>query len=102
MELWIRTQKQNKLIPIKDTIEISDSRIVYQRELIGIYRNEKRALEILDEIQKILQPKLINYISPTDELVELVGGRGFGKTMEMKQDIEIKELSTYVYEMPKE
>lgn len=67
---------------------------------LGIYKTKERALEVLDEIQRILQPRLMATVRTTDEMQELMGGRSFGKTKTQKQDIDFKELSTYVYEMP--
>lgn len=65
MDLWIRSRDRAVLVNLKNIIKISlsyidDSVIAYDitGTAIGLgkYSTEKRALEILDEIQKILQP----------------------------------------------
>ena len=63
---------------------------------LGEYNTKERALEILDEIQNILHPKLI--ITPKEDI------KDFEVEMKIVPQLEcdIKELSTYVYEMPKE
>ena len=109
MELWIRSQDKDtlKLAEMLDIYDLSDDEgqcwaIEESGTTIGYYKSKKRALEVLDEIQRILQPKTIAYIRPSEEMVELLGGRQVGKVMKMQNDMKIEELSTYVYEMPKE
>jgi hypothetical protein len=69
---------------------------------LGTYKSKERALEILDEIQNILNPRLFVNVKPSEEMIGLLGGLQHGKTLKMKNDFEYKELSTYVYEMPEE
>lgn len=62
---------------------------------LGKYEYEKRALEILNEIQNILKPKIIyNQSNPIETMSDAI--------YQIKQDVDMKiqELSTYVYEMP--
>lgn len=107
MDLWIRSQKKNSLTKIT-CVYISDDDgngeyimgtvDIKMHILLGRYKSKKRALEIIDEIQKIIKPQL--YLKQwesvvkqeVDELVHIVN-----PTYE-----EVKELSTYVYEMPEE
>ena len=56
MELWIRSQDKNYLIPIKDVISIFSSSLFYQNIILGTYKTKERALEILDEIQEKVCP----------------------------------------------
>ena len=112
MELWIRTQDKEGLLKINRGImywlvENKRHTIVNQENEAGLsivaeYKSKERAWEVLDEIQSILHPKPLLICRPSEEMVELLGSRQVGKTMKMKQDFEFKELSTYVYEMPKE
>ena len=112
MELWIRTQTKTGLYKIDNvyidededkTIHIwTDGINKYLKYYLGSYETKERALEVLDEIQNILQPKPLVIVRPSEEMVELLGSRQAGKTMKMKQDFEFKELSTYVYQMPEE
>ena len=72
-----------------------------QKNCLGIYKTKERALEVLDEIQNILNPKYIldtSSIKPDRAFYE-ENGMIFQK---YKANIEIKELSTFVYEMPKD
>ena len=82
MELWIRSQDKNALIPINKMLTISCSSIFYDGLILGVYKKEQRALEVLDEIQKKIN--LINL------------GHDFGSPM-----VDLKNPS-YIYEMPKE
>ena len=89
MELWIRSQdkKTLRLVEMLDIFEISDEEgtdfvIEECGTDIGNYKSEKRALEVLDEIEDLIM----------------------GKTLEK----HINKFDTYnsekikVYEMPKE
>lgn len=64
MEIWIRTQNRNlllKVIKFKIYNTYQNSNIIgvditSSEEILGIYKNEERSLEILNEIQnKILK-----------------------------------------------
>ena len=68
-------------------------------ELLGTYKTKERALEVLDEIQKLLQPQtIINYENKLEFHPEYTV-QNIVKTI---PKTEIKELSTCVYEMPEE
>lgn len=67
MELWVRSQDKNKLVPINDELYIPNSRtgedfgIFYKDKMLGYYKTKERALEVLDEIQNyILLPNTDN------------------------------------------
>ena len=97
MNLWIRSQDKKALIPINKMLTISCSSMFYDGIILGVYKTEQRALEILDEIQNILKPKIIyNQSNPIETMNDAI--------YQIKQDVDMKiqELSTYVYEMPKE
>ena len=105
MDLWIRSQDKTKLIKISfiEYGEYNDIHFIngfstngVDNYDLGIYKSKERALEVLDEIQKILKPQLIikdsgKIISSFEDTVIREGAT-----------YELKELSTYVYEMPKE
>lgn len=99
MELWIRSQDKKQLLKVNDGLYIAngftdetDSFIeIKNAGHIGRYKTEKRALEILDEIQrkitqneclKTMIPKLNNVKGEEENIGELFKGM--------------------VYEMPKE
>lgn len=116
MELWVRSQDRERLTkPIDFYIEANINFYtnkptdfdIYALNFansdikIGKYKTKERALEVLDEIQNLLKPRMIttNYQceiqdNPIDRL---------SFNLDMKpQKIETQEFSTYVYEMPKE
>lgn len=102
MNLWIRSQDKKLLIPINNALYIPQSRtgenfgIFYKDIMLGYYTKE-RALEVLDEIHSLLNP-IIKYNQNIP--IETIQDRIY----QLKQytDIKIHELSTCVYEMPKE
>lgn len=107
MELWVRSQRKTNLYKI-DNINMDDNDYTLYYQLswgqveLGTYKSKERALQILDEIQNILNPKLFVNVRPSEEMTELLGGLQHGKTLKMKNDFEYKEISTCVYEMPEE
>lgn len=54
MELWIRSQDGRKLVIAKDFIVDEGNFIVVNGIRMGYYKTEKRAIEILDDIDKLL------------------------------------------------
>lgn len=107
MELWIRSQKNTEADIVPALVKANEIYLDYCGENdsyyisvndgkeIGYYQSKKRALEVLDEIQKLLEPK---FILQTKEIRKPITEFMY-KIEEMK---DIKELSTYVYEMPEE
>ncbi len=65
---------------------------------LGYYESERRTLEVLDEIQSILKPKVL--ITDTGNPIECSDG-GF-VYLNQKTKLEYQQVGTYVYEMPKE
>ena len=105
MELWIRSQ--DKLLLRKPRqikiYEGSDGWFVGETLVIdyGKYKSKERALEVLDEIQNIIKPKYIldnKSIKPNGDIWE---ENGF-IYQNYSANATIQELSTYIYEMPKE
>ena len=96
MELWIRSQDKMLLL------RVVDIRIVMEQEgasiiddttsyILGMYKSEKRALEVLDEIQnKLLKSKYD------------IARENYGKHSDCKDTVIEISSSNYVYEMPKE
>ena len=106
MELWIRSQDRECLMKV-DRLDYDLSNYKHRimvngyQTLVAEYETKKRALEVLDEIQNILKPKYIldsSSIKPDgDSWVEN------GVILQnYNANARIEELSTYVYEMPKE
>ena len=67
---------------------------------LGTYATKERALEVLDEIQRILQPTI--FIKDGEYDFVYKDDRIYRMNVEGMKNSEIQELSTYVYEMPEE
>ena len=106
MNLWVRSQDKENLILIKNPICVYDNKIIYKESAsyiitIAEYKTKERALEVLDEIQNILNPKYIldtSSIKPDGDFYE-ENGVIFQK---YNANAKIEELSTFVYQMPAE
>ena len=101
MELWVRSQDKNLLIAVYGISLFQKTIFASNKEckefILGTYSTEKRALEVLDEIQEVLCPKVlimksksqitisdnVNFVLPDNCSYERIG-------------------DTYVYEMPEE
>ncbi len=110
MKLWIRSQDKKIFTPISEELQVKrlnyvetpEERyfVLYKKLDLGSYKTEKRALEVLDEIQNILKPKFIinqksmKFSNPYEENGMVL--------MDCNADARLEQLSTYVYEMPKE
>ena len=103
MELWVRSQDKECLI------NISNIQYVYKNnmhglgtyydnlKILGTYKTKERALEVLDEIQSLLQPT-IEYKPIVQE--EYNPAYEYKHFVKVDDNMEIKELSTFVYQMP--
>lgn len=104
MELWIRSQNKRVLEKTNNftitKVDDEEYHIINNTfTIMGKYKTFERALEILDEIQKLLQPQtIINYKSKLEFYPEYA----VQNVVIPIPKTEIKELSTYVYEMPKD
>ena len=114
MDLWIRSQDRNKLVKIEAGLYVNmpedfgsgefsvytDSTLTNNGLLrLGKYKTKERALEVLDEIQNILQPKM----SARPIIEEDMNPKYIHKRFVSNQkEVDIVELNTYVYEIPKE
>ena len=98
MELWIRSQDKKMLEKINGFEIVDGSTIQVNGFHYGTYKKKERALEVIDEIQSILKP-VITYTQKEPIKSDL--GQGI---YQIKQDVDLKiqQVSTYVYEMPKE
>lgn len=107
MDLWIRSQGRELLIKSPElkynqkgdyhSILAYDTLGAYR--ILGKYKTKERALEILDEIQKVLMPS----ITYTPKVYEDTKPSDDYKHYTCESYIKsIDILETYVYEMPKE
>ena len=106
MELWIRSQDRTTLIRSYEIYiaEHSNSYVIRAKRtshILGAYKTIERALEVLDEIQRILKPVvLVSGEINTNDNTWLENGIIMQKYKDTTPDI--KMLDTYVYEMPKD
>lgn len=110
MELWIRSQDKTRLIKVSNVQYTYRKGDLYSDvrgkhyigtyydnlEILGEYATKERTLEVLDEIQKTLKPQLI--IKDSGKII----GSFEDTIIREGATYELKELSTYVYEMPLE
>ena len=103
MNLWVRSQDKECLT------NISNIQYVYKNnmhglgtyydnlKILGTYKTKERAIEVLDEIQNILKPKMIVNTYKVEQ-AKLCDGTQF--IQPMLEDIQVQNTTTYVYEMP--
>ena len=113
MELWIRTQDKMRLVKIRQiSLNYRNNKQIIANyipdfypnsgeyyEFLGTYKTKERAIEVLDEIQNILNPKYIldtSSIKPDGDFYE-ENGVIF---QNYDANSKIEELSTFVYQMP--
>ena len=110
MDLWIRSQDRENIIQtnkvgyLENSLgeEILNYVITANDIWVGGYATKERALEVLDEIQNILKPRIIT---------KFINGLKYDENKEITttympyeayEKTDIQELTTYIYEMPKE
>lgn len=109
MELWIRSQDKEILaktenINIRCSCDEMPSLGVYYISIgnleIAKYKTKERALEVLDEIQKLIDPVLVfkNCECDNDTLKAI---KEIGACM-VSDNAHIEQVQTCIYEMPKE
>ena len=101
MDLWIRSQDRTFLRKV-NTIGIVEGRDFWSIDenltvSFGKYKTKERALEVLDEIQNILKPKIIVNTYKVEQ-AKLCDGTQF--IQPMLDDIQVQNATTYVYKMP--
>jgi hypothetical protein len=111
MELWIRSQDRESLIKCNqiDIMWVDGYPCVFLNSnfpdnVVGSYLTKERALEILDEIQKLLTPQVCelaqklanNEYSDYNKLTNVYA------IMDNCGSVNVSQLSTVVYEMPEE
>lgn len=105
MNLWVRSQNKRILQKVDNIFldaNYENKRIsTYDGDNIelGTYKTKERAIEILDEIQSLLQPT-IEYKPIVQE--EYNPAYTYKHFVKVDDNIEIKELSTFVYQMPED
>ena len=105
MEIWVRSQNKKRLMKV-EMVEIDKQKdggaIIYSHEyILGEYKTKERAMEVLDEIEEILMPKM-KVVHNKVERKDLDSFRTEYIMQPMIEDIQVLEASSYVYKMPKE
>lgn len=117
MNLWIRSTAKTNFLQAR-FLTIMEGKTFYKEneweyegyticnvalngnyELLGTYKTKERAIEVLNEIQHLLQPT-IEYKPIVQE--EYNPAYTYKHFVKVDDNIEIKELSTFVYQMPTE
>ena len=111
MELWIRSQDKEDLVKAYNFRILNKSYIAINVEnrdaildylVVGKYATKERALEVLDEIQKMIKPTLI-YTDYHSEIKQGVNNLEFDVVMQPVEDkIQYIQPNVIIYEMPKE
>ena len=107
MDLWIRNQSKTRLIKANDVHLDYENKIMSDKYFMGEYETEKRALEVLDEIQKLLVGDLLVFTN-TDFEEGLADYVKPYKTIAVQDKnnlaprVEFVHRDCVVYEMPKE
>lgn len=100
MELWVRSQDKQALIPINKMITNTCEGLFYDGTILGTYKTKERALEVLDEIQEILKPRTIIKFENRPHYLE---DGIISDVLAPKECLDYnKQLINYVYEMPEE
>ena len=111
MDLWIRSQDKMNLVKVNQiNINYQNNNQIIANyipdfvgtqgeyyEYLGTYKSKERAIEVLDEIQSLLQPT-IEYKPIVQE--EYNPAYEYKHFVKVDDNMEIKELSTLVYQMP--
>lgn len=105
MELWVRSRNKEK-IEIARKIEVGkglddETYVWINNEAFGTYKTKERALEILNEIQKLIQPINVLYNAEIDkETSDKI--KEYGMVI-VKDNTRIEKLyDSIVYSMPEE
>lgn len=102
MDLWIRSQDKKLLEKVSGVTLDNEGIEIYSTKtgrIFGIYETKERALEVLNEIQNLLIPKInVNTFNIKNE--DMLNGRQFLICENAIKDSSIKQYETYVYEMP--
>ena len=105
MNLWVRSQDKECLTNVSNIQYIYKNNMhglgtYYDNlKILGTYKTKERAIEVLDEIQNLLQPT-IEYKPIVQE--EYNPSYKYKHFVKVDDNVEIKELSTVVYQMPAE
>lgn len=104
MELWIRSQDRTVLRKV-NTIGIVEGRDFWSIDenltvSFGKYKTKERAIEVLDEIEKLIKPIIIFQNCQVDKsIIEKI--KEIGCCM-VNDDARVEQISQAFYQMPEE
>lgn len=111
MELWIRSQDRENLlktdiVALEEIEENKEYWIYAGHELydpyrvFGVYHTKERAIEVLDEIQKLIKPITIFQNCQVDKsTIEKIKEMGYCM---VNNDVRVEQISQAFYQMPKD
>ena len=107
MELWIRSQDREKFMRVdyfylEQNSIIGYSQSTFTSPVLAKYKRKERALEVLDEIQRILKPIIKSYTPLTESKEDYKNHCMKTELVGYETTYDIVAPPTYVYEMPKE
>lgn len=102
MDLWIRSQDKECITMVNHLYTNDFGEIRQQDDLIlGTYETKERALEVLDEIEKIIQPPMDFIVSQHINFDN--DGEGLIGCNILKEEPKIEKISdVIIYQMPHE
>lgn len=104
MELWIRSQ-YGSLLEKAEAIKISNydgtiGIVINNGSVFGEYKTKERAIEVLDEIQKLIKPITIFQNCQVDKsTIEKIKEMGYCM---VNNDVRVEQISQAFYQMPKD
>lgn len=104
MELWIRSQDKEVLTRVVDIWKDVNKNEIWSKSsfaiknCLGVYKTKERALEVLDEIEKLIKPITIFQNCQVDKsTIEKIKETGYYM---VNNDARIEQISQVFYQMP--
>lgn len=106
MDLWIRSQDKRELVLAHhfEVEQFSDDEVSVNVNCysLGVYKTKKRALEVLDEIQRCVNGKPIIKVRNTGNYKKVKENFIDSGFIIVDHTIDVEPVNTMVYEMPQE
>lgn len=109
MDLWIRSQDRYELRKVKGVVMAQEGKFfaIYpvtkdlgELEILGHYKSEERAIEVLDEIQKLLIGDVI--VFKNTDIPNIDNALVYHSFTDDSQQVEFLHRDYVIYKMPKE
>ena len=114
MDLWVRSQDKMNLVKIRQiSLDYQNNKQIIANyvpdffensgayyELLGTYKTKERALEVLNEIEKLIKPITIFQNCQVDKsTIEKIKEIGYCM---VNNDARVEQISQAFYQMPEE